>query len=116
MIPARFLILALPMLAIGAAIHVASTGSDTALETLDQPLATVTTALAKARPLIGREPVAITLANGVHRLTQPVNLGPADSGTAAAPLVIAGSPEFVEHPVADPYAPRSNASTLMVPS
>jgi len=95
MIPARFLILALPMLAIGAAIHVASTGSDTALETLDQPLATVTTALAKARPLIGREPVAIILANGVHRLTQPVFLGPADSGTAAAPLVIAGSPETV---------------------
>ena len=95
MIPARFLILALPMLAIGAEIHVAPTGSDTALGTHDQPLATMTTALAKARPLIGREPVAIILANGVHRLTQPVILGPADSGTAAAPLVIAGSPETV---------------------
>ena len=104
------------MLAIGAEIHVAPTGSDPALGTLDQPLATVTTALAKTRPLVGREPVSIILANGIHRLTQPVIFGPADSGTAAAPLVIAGSPEFVEHPVTDPYAPPSNASTLMVPS
>lgn len=80
MITARFL-----MLAIGAEIHVAPTGSDPALGTLDQPLATVTTALAKARPLVGREPVAITLANGVHRLTQPVILGPADSGTGRSP-------------------------------
>lgn len=93
--PTRLLCLALPMLAMGAEFTVAPNGSDTASGTHDQPLASLATALAKARPFIGRESVVINLAPGVHRLMKPVVIGASESGTAAAPVVIVGAPDTV---------------------
>lgn len=40
-----------------------------------------------------RRPIAIALAPGPHRLAEPVRFGPEDSGTAADPLVVRGSPD-----------------------
>ncbi|KQP42722.1 hypothetical protein ASF49_02480 [Methylobacterium sp. Leaf104] len=40
-----------------------------------------------------RQAIAIALAPGLHRLSEPVRFGPEDGGTAAAPLVVRGSPD-----------------------
>jgi hypothetical protein len=52
-------------------------------------------AIAKARELRRTHPgeaVEIVFADGVHRLARPLLLGPEDSGTAAAPLLLAAAP------------------------
>ena len=88
----RLLCLALPTMAMGVEFHVSPKGVDIDPGTHDKPLATLVTAIAKARPFLGRESVVIHLTPGVHRLTKPVVLGASESGTAAAPFVISGSP------------------------
>lgn len=88
----------------GAAdFHVAANGSDAlsgtraAVSGGDGPFATLPRALAAARALRGAEPnratpIVIQVHGGLHALSAPVVLGPADSGTAASPLVLEAAP------------------------
>ena len=58
---------------------------------VDVPVTTpLSQALAAVTPSLGREPVTLRLAPGVHRLAEPLVLTGAHSPTKAAPLVIRG--------------------------
>ncbi|MCX7721872.1 MAG: right-handed parallel beta-helix repeat-containing protein [Verrucomicrobiae bacterium] len=77
---------------------VAPDGADTNPGTREQPLASVSIALRKARELrrLTNAAVAhgarIILRGGVYRLTSPVLIRPEDSGTATGPTVIEAAP------------------------
>jgi len=67
-------------------IHVSPTGSDTQPGTAAAPVRTLEAAQKLARPHVGREPVTITVADGVYHLEQPLVLTSEDSGRTGAPV------------------------------
>ena len=79
-------------------IYVAVDGSDTNPGTKDKPLATIATALRKARELrrLNDASVAngihIILGGGIYQLYEPVFIRPEDAGTAASPTFIEAAP------------------------
>lgn len=85
------LALASTALAAPVALYVSPTGSDTGSGDLARPFATLARARQAVRDLrvAGRLTGGATVAlrGGVYRLTEPLRLGPEDSGTAAAPIV-----------------------------
>ncbi len=79
-------------------IYVAVNGSDTNPGTKDKPLATLATALRKARelrrlndPAIANG-VTIILGGGVYTTHNPIFIRPEDSGTSQSPTLITASP------------------------
>jgi hypothetical protein len=79
--------------AVGADVHVATTGSDAAAGTAATPLATLRRALDRVREIRAAEPgrttpVVVEVGDGRHELTEPLVLLPEDSGTEASPTVI----------------------------
>ena len=68
-------------------IHVSPTGADNQPGTAAAPLKSPAAARDLARKFVGKQPVTIIFADGVYYLDQPLVLGPADSGTAKAPVV-----------------------------
>ena len=68
-------------------IHVAPTGDDQADGSEARPLATLTAARDRARASgrLGKEPVVVRLADGIHFLKEPLRLGPQDGGSAEHP-------------------------------
>src|SRR5687768_1484248 len=84
-------------------IYVAPKGSDTNPGTKDKPLATITTALRKARELrrLNDPSVAngihIILLGGTYQLYEPIFIRPGDAGTPASPTFIEAAPN--EQPV-----------------
>ncbi|HKI32132.1 MAG TPA: right-handed parallel beta-helix repeat-containing protein [Gemmataceae bacterium] len=78
-------------------VHVAPDGSDTNPGTRARPFATIRRGLDAVRAARREAGTADVSANvlvhgGTYSLTAPLVLGPEDSGTAAAPLVIAAAP------------------------
>ncbi len=81
-----------------AEVYVSPTGNDAASGAIGSPLATIAAARDKADQLkAGNTPVMIYFREGTYYLTAPVVIGPANSGTAQAPIVYAGYPG--ENPV-----------------
>jgi hypothetical protein len=84
-------------------IYVAPKGSDTNPGTKEKPLATITTALRKARELrrLNDPSVAnaihIILLGGTYQLYEPIFIRPGDAGTPASPTFIKAAPN--EQPV-----------------
>jgi hypothetical protein len=77
----------------GADIYVSPTGSDGAAGTIAAPLQTLTAARDKADQLKATNPpVTIYLRGGTYYLPAPVVFGPANSGTASAPIVYTAYP------------------------
>jgi hypothetical protein len=80
-----------------AELWVAPTGADSNPGTREQPLATPAFALRKARELrrlqdsSAADGVRIVLRGGEYALTEPLFVRPEDSGTAAAPTVLAAA-------------------------
>lgn len=79
--------------ALGADVHVATTGADAAAGTAAAPVATLRRALERVREIRAAEPgratpVVIEVADGRHELVEPLVLLPEDSGTEASPTVI----------------------------
>lgn len=79
-------------------IYVAPNGSDTNPGTKDKPLATVTTALRKARELRRLNDPSVTngihliLLGGTYNIYEPLFIRPEDSGTASSPTFIEAVP------------------------
>lgn len=85
-------------------IHVAPDGSDAwsgrlarpAADRSDGPLATLAGARDALRKLKAQAPPdrprRVRIAEGIHALAEPVEFGPADSGTAAAPVIYEAAP------------------------
>ncbi len=77
--------------AVAADFYVAPDGSDSNPGTQAQPFATLTRARDAVRELKSRgpltEPVHVYVSGGRYRLTEPLVLGPEDSGTEGAPVV-----------------------------
>ncbi len=79
--------------ALGAEIHVSPTGNDAASGSATAPLATLAAARDKAdQAKAGNQPVTILLHGGTYYLTAPLVIGPANSGTATAPIIYAAYP------------------------
>jgi hypothetical protein len=77
----------------GADIYVSPTGNDAAAGTIEAPLATLAAARDKADLLkANNTPVAVYLRGGTYYLSTPVVFGPANSGTATAPIVYTAFP------------------------
>lgn len=80
-----------------AEIWVAKNGSDNNTGTKEQPLATVSMALRKARELRRLDDpsikggITIKVAKGVYRLSETIFIRPEDSGTADSPTIIEGA-------------------------
>jgi hypothetical protein len=81
-----------------AEIYVAPNGSDTNPGTKDKPLATLTTALRKARELRRlNDPsisngIHIILKGGTYQLYEPIFIRPEDAGTSSSPTYIEAAP------------------------
>lgn len=82
------LILTVPAAALD--LHVSPTGSDKDPGTAAKPFATIARARDAIRALQKRgpltEPVTVILAGGTYTLQQPLQFGPEDSGSSAAPI------------------------------
>ena len=79
--------------AVGADVHVATNGSDSAAGTAAAPVATLRRALDRVREIRAAEPgrttpVVVELGDGRHVLAETLVLVPEDSGTEASPTVI----------------------------
>ncbi len=70
----------------GLEIYVAPGGNDNAKGSKSNPIATLKRAAALARTKAGKVPVTIYLSGGYYRLTEPLELGISDGGTAEAPV------------------------------
>jgi hypothetical protein len=79
-------------LAFGADIYVSPAGDDGAAGTAAAPLATIAAARDKADALKASGPVTVYLMGGTYYLTTPVVFGPANSGTATAPITYKNNP------------------------
>lgn len=80
-----------------AVLHVAVGGDDAAAGTEEAPFRTLQRARDAIREMKGARGlptggVRVVIHGGVHRLNEPLALGPEDSGTAEAPIVYAGAP------------------------
>jgi hypothetical protein len=71
----------------GADIYVSPGGNDAAAGTLAAPFASLARARDKADTLKSSGPVTVYLRGGTYYLSTPVVFGPANSGSAAAPIV-----------------------------
>ena len=77
-----------------AQIHVAVNGSDRGDGSLSNPLATVSTALRKARELRRLQDTSISggihiyIGSGIYHFSEPLFIRPEDAGTAASPTTI----------------------------
>jgi hypothetical protein len=68
-------------------IHVSPTGKDDAAGTASDPVSSPSRARDLVRVHAGKRPVVVHLSPGTYYLPEPLELGPADSGTASAPIV-----------------------------
>jgi len=87
----------LPVAAAPLTLHVAANGNDKAAGTEKAPYATLTRArdairAAKQAKKLPADGARVLIHNGIYRLNGPLTLGPADSGTAAGPIVYAAAP------------------------
>jgi hypothetical protein len=74
----------------GPEVYVSPSGDDTGDGSIDHPLKTITAARDLADKLkANNTPVTVFLRAGTHYLTAPVELGPANSGSANAPITYA---------------------------
>jgi len=73
-------------------LYVSPDGDDANPGTKDKPLATLTAARDRVREIKKDKPVTVLLRGGKHRLAETLVLGPADSGTADAPVTYAAVP------------------------
>jgi hypothetical protein len=82
-----------------AQIHVSPFGNDANPGTQDKPVQTLSRAAALARSAMQRASgdISVLLAGGTYRLTQPLELGPKDSGTNNHYLIFTA--ESNQHPV-----------------
>jgi len=78
--------------AAGNEIFVAPGGNDTNPGTEAKPFATLGRAQEAARASARQKPVTVLLESGTYDLSAPFLLEPADSGTAAAPVIYAACP------------------------
>jgi len=80
--------------AVGATLYVATTGDDANPGTEDRPLATLSAARDAVRELKSTAvgPIEVLVGAGTYYLDEPLVFGPADSGTAAAPITYAAQP------------------------
>ena len=70
----------------GYKIHVSPNGNDSASGEFSNPIASLKCAAELARAKVGEIPVTIYLSGGNYRLTEPLELGINDGGTAEAPV------------------------------
>jgi hypothetical protein len=70
-----------------AEIYVAPDGNDSDSGSRDAPLQSLAAARDAARPLAGREPVTVLVADGVYYLPETLVFTPADSGTEDHPVI-----------------------------
>jgi hypothetical protein len=87
-------------------IYVSPSGSDKASGELSDPIKSLKHAAELARMRAGKVPVTIYLSDGIYRLTGPLELGPADGGTAKAPVKWKALPG--ENPVISGGTPVDN--------
>ena len=73
--------------AMAADIHVAPGGNDANPGTKDAPLGSLAAARDAARPLVGKEPVTVHVADGVYYLPETLVFAPADAGTELHPVI-----------------------------
>ena len=89
-------LLAVATSAAETAFHVSPKGDDTAAGDRLHPFATLTRARDAVRALKAKgalkSPVTVSLADGVHILTEPLILTPEDSGTVEAPITYTAAP------------------------
>ncbi|MCP5536215.1 MAG: right-handed parallel beta-helix repeat-containing protein [Akkermansiaceae bacterium] len=71
----------------GMEIHVHPGGNDANAGTAAKPLATLAAARDKARASVGKEPVTVHIADGIYYLPETLVFIPADSGSAANPVI-----------------------------
>jgi hypothetical protein len=82
------LIFSAATIVLSAEVYVSPAGNDAAAGTVGAPLATLTAARDKADQLkAGNTPVTVFLRGGTYYLSAPVVFGPANSGSAAAPII-----------------------------
>ena len=78
-------------LALAVDLHVAPAGSDDNVGTASSPLASLEGARDAIRALKANgplaEPVRVIVADGRYALTEPLTLGPEDTGTPTAPIL-----------------------------
>jgi hypothetical protein len=80
-------------LTFSAEIYVSPSGTDADDGSIGSPLATLAAARDKADQLkAGNTPVTVYLRGGTYYLSAPMVFGPANSGTATAPIVYTASP------------------------
>ncbi len=85
-------VLVLATFAGAADFHVAPSGNDAASGAADQPFATVQRAVKAVRELRATQPdrdkpVVVAIRGGTYRMTAPIVLEPADSGTEKSPTI-----------------------------
>lgn len=68
-------------------LYVSPVGRDTNSGQRSAPVATLTQAQEMVRPLAGKVPVTVHVADGIYYLPETVVLTPADSGTASSPII-----------------------------
>ncbi|MBI1375585.1 MAG: hypothetical protein GC159_22975 [Phycisphaera sp.] len=86
------ILLVIASAAFGVDIHVAPNGNDANPGTADKPYATIQHAVEATRKIErGGEPIVVLVHGGVYRVDKPITLGPADSGTEKAPLIVRGA-------------------------
>ena len=68
-------------------IHVAPNGSDNQPGTVASPVATLEAARKLARAQAGKEPISITVADGIYYFDKPLVLTSEDSGSASAQVI-----------------------------
>jgi hypothetical protein len=68
-------------------LFVSPAGNDKNPGTREQPVASLARARDLVRPMVGKEPVQVNVADGVYYLPETLIFTPADSGTESAPVV-----------------------------
>jgi hypothetical protein len=89
------LLLTLSSSAMAATFFVSPDGDDAASGTPDAPFATLARAQQAARPLTGKEPVAVIVRGGTYYLPSTLVFTSADSGSANAPVLYRAAPSEV---------------------
>ena len=82
-----FILVAVGGVSFGADVYVSPGGKDANDGSLTSPLATLAAARDKADQLKSGGPVTVYLRGGTYYLTEPLALGPSNSGAATAPIV-----------------------------
>ncbi|MDF7797973.1 PDZ domain-containing protein [Pontiellaceae bacterium B1224] len=79
--------IAMCSIASAADLYVSPFGNDRNPGTQEQPVVSLARARDLARPMAGKKPVQVNVADGVYYLPETLIFSPADSGTESAPVV-----------------------------